>query len=140
MWLLNYRLLSKVLPVVFLLLVTSLTFILRSVNEKSKQEDSEEANETETAPVEVEIEDESEEQVVEVEITDETETEEEQEPTSVVSTPVTQVEGLPPKAITALQEARILTVEQLSEWTDEELLALKGIGKKSLEKLRNFKR
>lgn len=139
MWLLNYRLLSKVLPVVFLLLVTSLTFILRSVNEKSKQEDSEETNETETSPVEVEIEDESEEeQVVEVEIADETE--EEQEPTSVVSTPVTQVEGLPPKAITALQEARILTVEQLSEWTDEELLALKGIGKKSLEKLRNFKR
>lgn len=137
MWLLNYRLLSKALPVVFLLLVTSLTFILRSVNEKSKQEDSEETNETETAPVEVEIEDESEEQVVEVEITDETE--EKQEPTSVVSTPVTQVEGLPPKAITALQEARILTVEQLSEWTDEELLALKGIGKKSLEKLRSFK-
>ncbi len=125
MWLLNYRLLSKALPVVFLLLVTSLTFILRSVNEKSKQEDSEETNETETAPVEVEIEDES---------------EEKQEPTSVVSTPVTQVEGLPPKAITALQEARILTVEQLSEWTDEELLALKGIGKKSLEKLRSFKR
>lgn len=139
MWLLNYRLLSKALPVIFLLLVTSLTFILRSVNEKSKEEDSEETNETETAPVEVEIEDESEEeQVVEVEITDEAE--EEQEPTSVVSTPVTQVEGLPPKAITALQEARILTVEQLSEWTDEELLALKGIGKKSLEKLRNFKR
>ena len=124
MWLLNYRLLSKVLPVVFLLLVTSLTFILRSVNEKSKKEDSEETNETETSPVEVEIEDESEEQVVEVEIADETE----EEPTSVVSTPVTQVDGLPPKAITALQEARILTVEQLSEWTDEELLALKGIG------------
>ena len=136
MWLLNYRLLSKVLPVVFLLLVTSLTFILRSVNEKSKKEDSEETNETETSPVEVEIEDESEEQVVEVEIADETE----EEPTSVVSTPVTQVDGLPPKAITALQEARILTVEQLSEWTDEELLALKGIGKKSLEKLRSFKR
>lgn len=136
MWLLNYRLLSKVLPVVFLLLVTSLTFILRSVNEKSKKEDSEETNETETSPVEVEIEDESEEQVVEVEITDEAE----EEQTSVVSTPVTQVEGLPPKAITALQEARILTVEQLSEWTDEELLALKGIGKKSLEKLRSFKR
>tara|TARA_Y100000588_G_scaffold282343_1_gene299487 strand:+ start:13091 stop:13501 length:411 start_codon:yes stop_codon:yes gene_type:complete len=135
MWLLNYRLLSKVLPVVFLLLVTSLTFILRSVNEKSKKEDSEETNETETSPVEVEIEDESEEQVVEVEIADETE----EEPTSVVSTPVTQVDGLPPKAITALQEARILTVEQLSEWTDEELLALKGIGKKSLDKLRNFK-
>ena len=135
MWLLNYRLLSKVLPVVFLLLVTSLTFILRSVNEKSKKEGSEETNETETSPVEVEIEDESEEQVVEVEIADETE----EEPTSVVSTPVTQVDGLPPKAITALQEARILTVEQLSEWTDEELLALKGIGKKSLDKLRNFK-
>ena len=137
MWLLNYRLLSKALPVIFLLLVTSLTFILRTVNEKSKKEDSEETNETETTPVEVEIEDESEEQVVEVEITDEAE---EQEQTSVVSTPVTQVEGLPPKAITALQEARILTVEQLSEWTDEELLALKGIGKKSLEKLRSFKR
>ena len=136
MWLLNYRLLSKALPVIFLLLVTSLTFILRTVNEKSKKEDSEETNETETAPVEVEIEDESEEQVVEVEITDEAEAEQ----TSVVSTPVTQVEGLPPKAITALQEARILTVEQLSEWTDEELLALKGIGKKSLEKLRSFKR
>lgn len=137
MWLFNYRALIKVVPVIFLLLITFLTFILKSANKKAEESETEDLNDNTTDPVEFEIVDEPEEEVVEVEIKDEPTEETKQ---SVVSTPITQVEGLPPKAITALQTERILTVEQLKEWTDEELLALKGIGKKSLEKLRSFKK
>jgi DNA-directed RNA polymerase alpha subunit len=130
MWLFNYRTLTKLIPVVFLLLITFLTFILKSVNKKVEKNENTKNN----------VEDE-ESTVVEVEIKDESQDESQEEAEdSVVLTPITQVEGLPPKAIKALEIERILTVEQLKEWTDEELLNLKGIGKKSLEKLRNFKK
>jgi DNA-directed RNA polymerase alpha subunit len=134
MWLLNYKLYSKLLPIIFLVVIACLTCLLRSINKDIEKQESTEEDEESTNEETVVV---DEEETVEVVI--EADEEPDFEVTSVVSTPISQIEGLPPKTINALKEEKILTIEQLSEYTDEQLLALKGIGKKSLEKLRSFK-
>ena len=153
MWFLNANLLSKVVPVVLLVIITCISFIVKSINKDLEaQRDAESRDEEDTSTeveisdkdetVEVEIEDSAE--STEVELNDDSEevavdyVVEEVEETSVVSTPITQIKGLPPKALSALKTANVLTVEQALEMSDEDLLALNGIGAKSIEKIRVF--
>jgi N utilization substance protein A len=52
------------------------------------------------------------------------------------STAVESVEGIGPKIAEALRAAGFITLADLEKATEEELLAVKGVGKKTLEKIR----
>lgn len=57
-------------------------------------------------------------------------------PTAAEPQDAQAIEGIGPKMAEALAEAGFKTLEDLKNATDEQLLAVKGIGKKALEKIR----
>lgn len=147
MWLFKAGLLSRVLPVALLIIITCITFVLKSIAKEVDAVNRAKARSEVDSDPEVEISDEDEtvdvetDETVNVELQDDTEevTIEPVVEESVVSTPITQIQGLPPKAIKALKEAKIYTVEQAASLSDEYLLNLNGVGAKTIKKIRIFK-